>query len=109
MNGAGCRSSSRRSPRASASPDDKLHLVPRELGQVEVDQGGGALRAGEHQQAVDELLAPVHGLGDGRTHLPQFLLREVGIAESHVDLGADDGEGRAQLVRGIGYELLLGA
>jgi len=77
---------------------DSLHLAVDDAGQVEVDHGRRGVRVRQHQQAVDELLAPVHSVGDRRSHLLQLLRGGVRVGQSHVYLGADDGERGAEFV-----------
>ena len=68
---------------------------------------GGRLAARQQQQAGDQPLAAVDGVTHGLAHLAQLLGAGVGVGERHVDLGAHDGQGRAQLVRGVGDEVAL--
>ena len=66
-----------------------------------------ALAAGEGEQRLDQAFLL---LADGEqllARVPVGVDAGVGIAESELEQGALEGEGRAQLVRGVGDELSL--
>ena len=82
--------------------------VGRERGEVDgLVPAGGGLAAGQHQQALDQPLAPVDRVPYRLAHLAQLAPAGLGIGERHVDLGAHDRQRRPQLVRGVGDEVPL--
>jgi hypothetical protein len=67
-----------------------------------------ALAAGQGEQALDQALAALVGLQHPPGHGPQLVGGGVRVGQGHVDLGAGDGQGGAQLVGGVGHEPALG-
>ena len=65
------------------------------------------LAAGEHHQRVEQALRPVGGLEHDLAHVAQVGDRGVGVGERDLDLGADHGQRRAQLVAGVRDEAAL--
>ena len=65
------------------------------------------LAAGEHHQRLEQRLGAVGGLEHGLAHVAQVGVRGVGIGERDLDLGADDGQRRPQLVARVGDEATL--
>ena len=66
-----------------------------------------ALAGGERQQRGDEPLHALVGVAHDVGHRAQLVAVGVGIVERDVELGAHDGQRRAQLVRRVGHEAPL--
>ena len=66
-----------------------------------------ALRAREREQRLDEALGAVQRVVDGFGHRAQLRVGGLRVGERHLELGAHDGQRRAQLVRRVGHEAPL--
>ena len=70
---------------------------------------GGQVAAGELDQVADERAQLLALLDDVGEQPLAVLVVELGAGQQHLDVGAQAGHRRAQLVRGVGDELALGA
>jgi hypothetical protein len=66
------------------------------------------LAAGQGEQVVDQAGHAVAGPLDHGHGVAQVVGVGPGVGQGDVDVGADDGQGVAQLVGGVGDELALG-
>ena len=108
VSGAAVRSVSTVTPRAAASA--AVVSAGGAGGDGEVDRLAARqhlLAAGQHHQRVEQHLRAVGGLEHRLAHLAQVGDVGVRVGERDLDLGADDRQRRAQLVRGIGDEAAL--
>jgi hypothetical protein len=94
----------------TASPMSSHVVQSHAGGATEVD-AVGPRRAGfasrEIEEARDEPLGAFGRLPDRDAHRPEVRDARIGVRERDVDLGAHDGERRAQLMRGVGDEPAL--
>ena len=95
--------------RRSAIGSNGLELLGEKAPDVHGFQleAASLLGAGEEQQVVHEALHPVDLRGDQCLDAADVFRADVVRARQHLELAADHGERRSQLVRGVGHELAL--